>query len=75
MRRSMPKIMKSVPTMKRSSGSHAIASTPKTMQRTARIGLLMLMPIFLRLLSTISVISCFRSELDWAGGGYLRVRV
>lgn len=58
----MPKIMKSVPTIKRSRGSHAIARTPKTMQRTARTGLLMLMPIFLKPLSRISVILCFRSK-------------
>ena len=63
----MPKSMNSVPTMNRSSGSHAIASTPKTIHRTAKMGLDMLMPIFLRLLSRISVISCFRSECGLGG--------
>lgn len=58
----MPKSMNSVPTMKRRSGSHAIARTPKIMQRMARIGLVIVMPIFLRLLSKISVIFCFHFE-------------
>jgi len=56
MKSRMPKIMNSMPTMNRSRGSHIIASMPNVMQRIAIMGLDMLMPIFLRLLSRISVI-------------------